>query len=351
MAINRLFGIKDDATVGGSNYDTLASGAIPDADLFWPITGGDADKGTERVDRNAEARGRRAGVAPLPFRARPSMTIPVPAYRTVLEKQAKKALGGTDTMTGTPPASISHSIASLDYPAPALPAVHAQLVRDALNHKMSGAVFNRIAWTFPLDGEGTTEAELVGLYLKHDPAAAPTAAFAGLPDDVMMLRDAQMFIDGSMTAIPDLEGFEFTYVNNVNPHWSAKRNVVSQSLGTPTQVKKNWYPQENRIGAAQDVTYAINFGGLSAVQELAHDFSQVQKFVFEVLGAPLATTPPATELLRVTIYAGVHTGGGAEALTARDDITSRYEGGAFYSTADADDVKIEIVNNLNTAIT
>lgn len=458
--IQRLFGITDDAGSGGSSYDDLTEGAIPDATLFWPVTGGTMDKGLERIDRNDEVRGRRAASPSLPFKARPVMTVPVPAYRSVIEKEVKKTLGGADTVSpgsGTDPQT--HSVASLDYPiSSGLPPVHAQLVRDDLNHKMSGAVFNRFSWTFPLDGEGTTEVELLGLYHASFGTAAPTASFTGLSEDVMMLRDAQVYtitgvtneiqklkitgvptggkfkleFDGQKTAeikynataaevqtallqlsnldsgdvvategplpstavtltfgghyagrnvpalkviepeltggtspkaeietttpgtseaIPDLQGFELTYNNNAQAKFYARRNIVTQTIGTPAAVKKLWFPHENKVSAAQDVTYAINMGNVSATEELAMDFSRVTKFVFEVYGATLATTPASTELLRVTVFAGVATGGGADALSARDDITSRFEGSAFYSATDSDDIKIEIVNATSTAIT
>lgn len=457
--IQRLFGIVDDASPGGSGYDDLTAGAIPDSTLFWPVTGGTLDKSLERIDRNDEVRGRRAASPSLPFKARPVMTVPVPAYRSVLEKQMKKTLGGTDTVTpgsGTEPQT--HSVTSIDYPVSSgLPPVHAQLVRDDLNHKMSGAVFNRFSWTFPLDGEGTTEVELLGLYHATFGTAAPTASFSGLSEDVMMLRDAQVYtitgtvneiqklsttgvptggkfkleFDGQKTgeikynasaaevqtallqldnldsgdvvgsggalpaavtltfgghyagrdvpalkviepefvggttpegkietstpgtseAIPDLQGFELTYNNNAAAKFYARRNIVTQTIGTPAKTKKLWFPHENKISAAQDVTYAINMGNVSATEELAMDFGRITKFVFEVYGGVLSTTPASTELLRVTVFAGVATGGGADALSARDDITSRFEGSAFYSDTDSDDIKIEIVNAATSAIT
>lgn len=457
--IQRGFGFVDDANAGGSSYDKLVAGAIPDATTFWPVTGGTFDKGLERIDRNDEVRGRRAASPSLPFRARPVMTIPVPAYRSVIEKQVKKVLGGTDTVTpGTGTEAQTHSIASLDYPiSTGLPPVNAQLIRDDLNHKMSGAVFNRFSWTFPLDGEGTTEVELTGLYHASFGTSAPAESFTGMSEDVMMLRDAQLYtitgaineiqkvktsgvptgggfklvFDGQETveikynataaevqtallqldnldsgdvvasagplpaavtltfgghysgrnvpelktaaevlsggtapkveietttpgtseAIPDLQGFELTFNNNVAPKFYARRNIVTQSIGTPAATKKLWFPQENKISAAQDVTYAINMGNTSATEELAMDFSRITKFVFEVYGGVLATTPASTELLRVTVFAGVATGGGADALSARDDITSRFEGSAFYSATDTDDIKVEIVNAATAAIT
>src|SRR3954447_24406395 len=93
--IRRLFGIADDAVAGGSSYDDLTMGAIPDASIFWPVTGGNIDKNIERSGREDEVRGRRAASAPMPFRASPVMTVPVPAYLSVAKKGLRKTLGGT----------------------------------------------------------------------------------------------------------------------------------------------------------------------------------------------------------------------------------------------------------------
>jgi hypothetical protein len=360
----RLFGIIDDATAGGTTYDVLAAAPVggtvnvakttgepPDASIFYPVTSADFEPGIETIDRNDEVRGRRAVTAPRPFRGAPQMTFSAGAYRSLIEKVARKTLGGTDTPTGTAPASITHNLSILGFGSTALPAVHAQMVRDDLNHKMSGGSFESMNLAFPLDGEGTIECTLMGLFAENFATAAPTATYTGFSEDVMMLRDAQVFIDGSGTSVTDLQGFNFGWTNNLNRKWFAKRNVVTRTLGTPAKTYKLWYPQENKLGAAQDATYSIQFGNPSSAQELARDYAQVQKFVFEVVGGPLGTTPAASELLRITIYGGVHTGGGAEGLNAREDITASFDGGAFYSEADSLDVKFEIVNATATAIT
>lgn len=349
--IRRLFGIANDSVAGGSEYNDLTAGAVPDADTFWPVTGGNLDHNIERTSRNDEVRGRRAATAPEPFRAAPAMTVPFPVYRSVVEKILRKTLGGTDTVSGgVVPAPQTHTLGTLGFGSTALPAVHAQLVRDDLNHKMSGGAFNRVSLTFPLDGEATGETEIWGLYHAHFTGTVPTATY---PDttNVLMLRDAQVFIDGAASAISDLQGFEFSFTNNLARKWYAKRNVVTQTIGSPSTTKKLWFPAENKLGASQDVTYRINLGNVNTAQELAHDFAQIQKFVFEVEGNPLGTTPAANELVRITIYNGVHTGGGSENLSARDDITSSFEGGAFYSTTDAADIKVEVVNASATPIT
>jgi hypothetical protein len=351
--IRRLFGVIDDTNAGGSEYDQLTSGAVPDASIFWPVTGGTFDRNTDTIDRNDEVRGVRAMTAGIPYRAAPVLTVPVPAYRSVFEKLLKKTLGGADAVVaGTGPNlnTYTHTLGILGFGNVSLPALHAQLVRDDLNHKIAGCTSNRISLTAPLDGEATLEAELWGKYYMNDPAAPPTAAFTGLSANPLMLRDAQMFIDGSGTAVPDLTQFEFSFQNNLTRHWFAKRDVVTQSIGTPAIVRKLHFPAENRVSAGQEVTYAFNLASVNAVQELALSFGQIQKFVVELAGDPIGATAVA-ELVRITIYAGEHSGTGADALVSRDDITSRFEGNAFYSATDAADVKIEVVNGLMSALT
>jgi len=448
VAIRRLFGIADDAQAGGSEYDQLAAGAIPDASIFWPVTGGSLDKNIEQTNRNDEVRGRRAGSPPRPFRAGPVLTVPVPAYLSVLKKALKKALGGTDVVTGSVAAGFTHNYGILGFGATDLPAVHAQLVRDDHNDKAAGCVYNRLSMTFPLDGEGTTEHELWAKYVKQDPAAPPSSVYTGLSSEPLMLRDARVWIDGanevqtitvgtgttaftlgfdgatttSLTgttataaqvktalealatigvgnvdvtgatggpftvtfknalggrnvaqistasntggvvttatstaggvALPNLQGFEFAFVNNLSRKWYAMRNRVVQSLGSPASDHMLWWPAENKLGAMQDVTFAVNFGDVDTAADLAHDFRQIRKYVFECYGQAITgSTPGKTETLRVTIYNGVFQSGGPEAMSARDDLTARYEGNAFYSEADAADVKVEVLDGVAAATT
>jgi Phage tail tube protein len=348
MALARVFGVKDDAVTGGSEYDDLVAGAVPDATIFWPITGGTFDMNIERLDRNDEIRGRRANTPPIAFRSSPMMTVPMAAYASILGKALKKTLGGADTVTGAM-APYTHGFGILAYGALTLPCVMGQIVRDDLNQKMSGGSFNRLSLSFPLDGEGTMEMEIWGLFADQFGTAAPTPSFSGISEDPMILRDAQVFIDGSMTAVPDLQGFDFSFVNNLERKFYAKRDVVSKSLGSPAKVKRLWFPAENKLGAAQDVTYRIQLGNVSTAQELAMNFGQVQKFVFEIEGSSLVSG--GKELLRITIYGGAHTGGGAEGLTRTADITAGFDGGAFFSEADNADVKIELVNDTSTPYT
>lgn len=352
-AIRRLFGFVDDAVTGGSSYDDLTVGAIPDATTFWPVTGGNLDRNIERVERNNEVRGVRAARPPASFKARPAITVPVDAYLAVIKKALRKTLGGVDTVA-TVTGVTTHTLAALGQSAtaPQLPAVMAQLVRDDLNHKVSGAVWNRTSLTFSADGPATAECEIVGLYHAHFATAAPTPVFTGLDAEPLFGRDSQLKLDGAGTGVLDLQGYEFSFTNNVVPKHYFLRNIVSQSIGTPAVTRKLWFPEENKLNAAQDVTFAFNLGNTNTTQEMAIDYAQAQKLVFESAGALISgSTPPTASLLRITTDASVPTGGGADALSARDDITTRIEGGAFYSETAARDVLVEVLDGVPTATT
>ena len=363
--IARGFGIVDDATAGGTDHDTLPAGTggnykdIPDATIFWPVTGGNLDSTLATLSREDEVRGRRPAVAPMPFRSDPTLTVPVNAYRAVMEKALKKTLGGADTVTGSGATARVHTIAALGFGSVALPAFHAQIIRDSLNYKIAGCSVNRLSMNFPLDGFGTLEVEAFGLYQEAVNDALPTPVLTGITDP-LLLRDAKAYFDPSAspsapgavtgTLIPDIQGFEMSWTNNLNRKPYAGRNIATRVIGTPALTRKLWYPTQNKLGAAQDVTFSMMFGDTSQAQELARDFGQIQKVVIDLVGPPMATTPVANELVRITIYNAMWTGGGADDLSARDDITTRAEGGAFYSEADALDVKFEVVNNVASAI-
>lgn len=364
--IARGFGITDDATAGGTDFDTLPAGTggnlkdIPDATIWWPVTGGNMDATLATLSREDEVRGRRPAVSPMPFRSDPALTFPVNAYRVVAEKLLKKTLGGTDTVTGTSPAARVHTIAALGFGSIALPAFHAQVIRDDLNYKIAGCSVNRLSMNFPLDNFGTLECEAFGLYQEPMNDALPTPTLTGITDP-LLLRDAFAYFDptaspaapGAITGtpIPDIQGVELTWTNNLNRKPYAGRNIATRVIGTPALTRKLWYPTQNKLGAAQDVTFALMFGNTSQAQELARDFGQIQKVVIDLVGPPLTTTPAANEMIRITIYNAMWTGGGADDLSARDDITTRVEGGAFYSEADALDVKFEVVNDLTPSLT
>jgi hypothetical protein len=483
----RIFGLIADATPGGAGYDDLGpTFAIPDSTLFWPVTGGNFNRNIERIDRNTEARGRRAASPPLSFRGRPEMTIPVPAYRTVLEKAMYAAMGPSitggsptyPTPTGSAGVGYTHTWTAQKNPS-FLPAYHAQLVRDNLNSKMSGSYFNQVTMTFPLDGEATLECDLMGLYWKHfdsdlnqvgpavnaqqtitvtgtptggsftltyggqtatiafgstaaqvvtaltalstigaggvtatggplpatpvvvtfvaqlagtaiplpivnntgftggaSPAAAvtqtvvgvpidtnylvpPTTTFTGLSPNVLILRDAKMVVNGTLVPIPDFQGFSLVWNNNLNPKWFAGQNVQATTFvqpglwaeTPPSQVKKLWYPNENRLTGMQDVTGTLDFGNANTAQEIAADFAQIERLIFTVTGDPITgTSPLVNEAVVITMADVVVTGGGAGDLTARDDIVSSFQFQCGWDETLGYDLQFQVLNGISTRI-
>lgn len=351
--VRRLFGVIDDV-VGGTSFENLSvAGTPPDATTFWAATGGTLDRGLTRIDRAPEVRGRRSVYAPLPFRAAPAMTIPFPAYRSIGEKLMRKCLGGIDTVTGSAPAGWTHSLAELGFGSTQLPTLHCQLVRDDLNQKMSGGFVNRVTWTFPLDGEATLEAEIQGLYYNNFATAAPSATYTD-QDNVLMLRDASMFIDGAAVAIPDLVGASFVFNNNIDRKWYSNHNVVAQTLGASPLLRKLWFPSQYKLGAQLDISGTITFGNTNTAQDLIVDFGQIQKFVFTCVGGPIpGSTGPVNEAITLTINAAELTPDSqtAEALQARGDIGYAVNFGGFYSPFDGFDTQFQSLNGLSAALT
>lgn len=350
--IRRLFGFTDDVA-GGTSYENLSAGVVPDPTVFWPATGGTLDRGLTRVDRATEVRGRRSVYPPLPFRAAPAMTVPFPAYRSIIEKLMKKCLGGTDTVTGASTTGYTHSIAELGFGSTQLPTMNVAMVRDDLYHKMSGGYVNRVTMSFPLDGEGTCEAEIQGLYYNNFTTTPPAATYTDV-DNVLMLRDAQMVIDAQSTPIPDLIGVDLTFNNNIDRKWYANHNVVLQTIGASPLPRKLWFPSQYKLGAQLDISGTLTFGNVNTAQDLILDFGQIEKFTFTCLGGTIpGSTGPVFESIQITINAAQLTpdSQSAAALAARGDITYAVNFGGFYSVYDSTDTAFQSLNGISGALT
>lgn len=349
--LDRLFGIVDDATAGGKDYDALSAGAIPDATVFYPVTGGNFDPGIERIDRNDEVRGRRANVGPRPFRAVPAMTVPLAVYPKAAEKLTYKLLGSNTTTGGSGSTPYSHTMKAIGYPNVALPALHAQMVRDDLNIKMAGATINRINYDFPLDGEGTMEIEMWGKFFNEFATASPAPSYTdfGATVDTLMLRDAVMVIDGESTPVQDLQGFSLSFSNELIRKFYAGRNVVPRTIGSPTSYKKLWFPAENKAQAAPEITFSMTFGNTRDAQETYLWYAVAQRLEVTIAGNFLAGPYGVNkETMKFFLYCAQETGGGASDLSARDDTTSTYDGGVFFSESDVKDLEIIFTSSTPT---
>lgn len=344
--LRRQFGIKADPVAAGSDFDavkTATAGVIPGPTEFWPVTGGTIEKNVERLSRAEEIRGFRASPSPRPWRARPELTVPVPAYLDIAFRALAWAFGGSAVRTGVAPAALTDRIRPLGYGAAVPPARLLEIVRDDLIYRVCGAQVNSVQLTMPLDGEAALEVGFQGLYYHQMPAATvvATPTFT-LPERPLMLRDAKVFIGGSAIPIPDLESVTFSFTNGFQPKFYAGRNRVPDPAN-PCQLVH--FPAENRMRAAQEVTTNLTLGNTSEAEEFQHDFARASKVVYEIEECPIATTPPVNRMLRITNAAQVHTGGGAGALSKSEDITSPFEGTVHYSDSDGYDTQVEAVHN------
>lgn len=346
----RLIGYIDDATAGGKAYDDLTTGLIPDADKFLPVTTAQVDGQENPLERASEVRGVRGAVAPIEFQANPIASHESIAYPSIVKKLVRLWTGGTDAKTGTPPAAITHKLEPIL--TGDLPAVHLNVVRDDQFDKVAGAVLNELAFAFPLSDHATVSASYRGKYRKRVTTTVPTAVWTGLPRRGYLLRDAAAFIDGSSTAITQLiRQFNLNLSNSLrDPEWHQKKNRVITPYGSPSVNRTVWWPERHKLGEKL-ITGQIQFGETEAGEDLKRELAHAQKFVFECEFDDLVTTPVVKEVLRITIWNQVYTGGGPEPLTRSDDITSSYDFGAFIDETSGLDVTFEFVDASNVAIT
>lgn len=344
----RLIGYKDDAAAGGTPYDDLVAGAVPDADAFVPVTTANVTGDPTQLDRNNEVRGFRGNVPPVEFQARADVEFTANAYPSLVKKLVRLWTGGTDTMTGAAPAAITHQLKAIQ--SGDLPAIHMGVVRDEQYDKVAGLTCNQLTLDFPLAEWATVEAQLRGKYRARVATAPPAADYTGYPRRGYLLRDAQVLLAGSLTPVPNLRGVRLVLDNRmVDPEFWPMRNRVVTAYGTPSVDRTVWWPHRNKF-MSHMITGQIIFGAPSPDEDLKRELAHAEKFVLECEFEALGTTPAATEMLRITGQQMVRTGGGPEALVDEDEITSTYEFGLYVGAA-GEDTMFEFVDDSSTAIT
>lgn len=332
----RWFGFVDDPTEGGSKLDTLETLAIPVPTIFVPVTTGTVDPALKPIDRKDEVRGRRANTAPVSFASEPKLTFEARAYPKLLRPMVRKALGGTISKSGTAPAAISSTVGPIQ--SGSLPAFIGWLLREGQLDRVTGAVVSEIEMNFPVEGEGTMKLTADCLYRDVDhtesatdpngePALAlPTASYTGY-EDTFMLRDATAFRGPEAgVEIPNLAGLTLTFNNGLIEDFRSRfrpnHNIDSRIIDEVEH--KLWYPNRHVIGA-QAVTGKLDLSEVDPDAELKSLFTHAEKLVFEIAAGPLGTTPPADEMMRLTLYKHAPTGGGAEPIVREGDQVSSFE--------------------------
>lgn len=343
MALRRAFGFVDDATAGGTAYDALSSGAIPDPDTFWPAQNATTTSGREDLDRNDEFRGVRGRVEPEPFRRAPSVNIKGRLYAPIAKKLLKLMTGASGAVTGTAPAVRTRKFEPVEG-VDVLPAVHLALVNDDQYVKVAGCQLDSCELAFTIDGAATFDATFVGLYEAPESAAVPAISYAdNAPDWAFKLRDAQALIAGAVSGIDGLAGFTLKYENQFTApeFWPMReREIVAVSGGNPEAIL--WWPHIRRMGFDRAVTGSINFSTVKAAEEVAERLARARQLVFECSAELLATTPAARRVLRITGTRGVYTGGGASQLQKDGRASSQYDLGLFLDPSTGKDVSFEL---------
>jgi hypothetical protein len=355
--MSRWIGLVVDPTAGGSTYETLegTSGlAIPVPTLFIPASTAQMEPGVNPLERKDEVRGRRAEAAPISFASDPTATFTSRGYPEVVRRILRSALGGSITSTGTAPAAITSSLGTLQEGN--LPALIVWLLREGQLDRLTGAVVADFEMDFPVEGESTIQATLEGLFhdaqasaSPKDPNAKPAVAYP-TPEYkphqyTYLLRDAVAFKGPSAgTEIPDLAGFKLSFNNGMikdfRSRYRPNHNIQKQEI--ESVIRKLWLPAKHKIGA-QTVTGTVTLSDVDPNSEAVRLMTAAEKLVFEVFAGPLATTPPSTEALKLTLYKQVYTGGGADPLVREGDQTSAYTFTAYIDETTNKDVEASFV--------
>lgn len=342
-------------TAGTVPVVNTARNVVPNADDLWPVTGVTVDRNITHLDRNDEITGFRGNPTPEEFRKDPRLTVSALAYPRLLERLLWHAMGTADTVTGTAPAARTHLTRPVGYSGSGLlPALHAQVVRDDQMDWVSGCYVNSITITFGLDGHGTLETELWGLY--HVSASAGTVpALTRNTRDIktLKLRDLRAYFDGSPVVVSGVTSFSFTFNNNLVDNSEARfaaGQQIDQITDSDGVLRRVWYPSQHFVGGSQSVSGEIGFSSVQRLEEVKYELAQAEQIVAEIEGGLLATTPVVKEMMRFTILNAVRSGGGAEALAKEGLLTSSFEYTGHIGATGLD-VSVESVNDVTTPIT
>lgn len=356
--IRRLLGVTHDPIAGGSTFDDLTSGAIPDAVDLWPVQSVTFAKNQTNIDRSDEVIGRRGNTLPESFRQDPRFTIKGRLHPRLAKLVVEHAFGSADAVTpGSGGAATTHSFVPLGYGAATLPALMVQLVRDSENRKASGVAINSFVFDFPHDDDATFEIDCWALYSDVFSDAVPDLHFNPVDVPTYKLRDLQAFFGGSGQSVPNVSGFQLTFTNNLiddtDVRYLAGRNVATK-LDAASKKHNLWFPGENRLGASQTLTGNIAFSSVTATEEVKNDLAVAEQLVVEASAGFItpATTPPALELMRFTIANKVLTGGGPDDLAKEGALKASYDWTGYIDPSDSSepDIEVQFIDGHTTSI-
>jgi hypothetical protein len=363
-AVRRYFAVSPDpnSANGGTSLDQIAgntsagitadtanfpAGVIPDVTAALPVTSANVAWNPTNITRDNEVTGYRASRTPIPLLRTPQVDFTADAYQYIVEKFLKYAMGSEGTIVGSV-APYTHPLSPIGYGSTIQPSFLMQLIRDNINHKMSGVALESVNLTFAPAAAGTISVVGHPLYVHQElsSVAQPTGVLTQPAAEPMLIRDAVVVFDGGATSAVGVSEFTFGYANNGKyDRQVSGRCIDTKTVGTPSLLRKLHFPAYHKISGRQAVTFGLNYLDVQEAQEIAAQWGQIQKIVVTV-----ADPNSTTNLIRFTMYATELNGGGVDALQATGDQTAAFTGSAHYSASDGTDILVESVNSLATPI-
>jgi hypothetical protein len=342
--VAKFIGLAVDPVPGGSTLDTLgATPAFETPSIYLPVESATVSQGYRNQDRSNEVRGVRGSVAPIAFQADPTATFRVRAYPEIAQFLWPKALGGAITTTGVSPAPV---VSSVGVAESVLPALQLLVVRGEQTDRLTGAWVDTVELGVTEDGDPTFDITVRGLFHKHYVTASPpTPTYTdSTPYSTVTLKT---LIGATSTVIPCVASLTLTYDNQLKDE-TKLRFCKGENIEIVTQngrYLRRQYPGKNKLGD-QQVTGTVEFSDVRVDIEDRLRIAQADKLVFELSGDPIAptTTPPADDLMRITIPSAVFTGGGAGELNDDADPDSSYEFGGFLDPGTNESFGVEFVS-------
>jgi hypothetical protein len=348
--MTRLLGLAVDPTAGGSTLDAITSGGvitIPDPTFWVPDSNAQVTDGYENTDRGDEKRGVRGPYAPVPFRAKPTLTFTVRLYHPIATWLLPAALGKRLAPVGSAPAAIKTPFVPADGLAN-LPSFFAWVVREGQTDRLSGVVIESVALNVTA-ADPTLEVTARALY--QEPVVTPTLpsfSFAGMDDPYAAVTfKAQLGASGSEVPISCVGDFTMSYTNGFEDDadvvYCRGENVLSKLVGG-RYLRRQW-PGRHLIGE-QSTTGTLTFGTTRQDMEDRKLFATATRFIADIKQNPIAgTNPPADRNIRITIPQWVVTGGSADPSQRTGPIKSSYEWGGFVDPTTTENLRIEILDS------
>lgn len=350
--LKRAIGWSLDDNVGGSSFDELAAGDIPEPDKWLRVTTADVDPNENQLERANEVTGFGANVVPREFTSAPVLTFTSLAYPLLVKKLTKLWTGDTDARGGTPPDDgITHGPFRVQE-GEELPAWFVWLWKDNELHQLAGLTVNQWTLDLPIDNWGTVQVSMRAKYHKRIDAEAidPDPDISVYEPRAYLLRDARVYLAGLAEKSIGLRGLRFTFDHRMaDAKFDPGANRV-YTIGDDSVERTTWWPYINRRLKRQ-VSGQLMWDGTRFDEDVKRELAYPESLQAQLDFDSIPTTDPIVrEQMIIDCENVVRTGGGADPLTDQDDINASYDFGCYINESTGEDIGITFVDDSNVDI-